>query len=102
MLTLRDRPFTPDKSKQKQSSSAKWARIEEQSAIFILPIYDSLLIVEVHELVFYRRVQVQCSLFSWSTLEESITTLKPLLGYHRQIMHITAQNTILYCRPYCL
>ena len=32
--TLRDRPSTPDKSTQKQSSSAKWARMEEQSAMF--------------------------------------------------------------------
>ena len=36
--TLRDRPFTPDKSTQKQSSSAKWARMEEHSAMFFANI----------------------------------------------------------------
>ena len=36
--TLRDRPFTPDKSTQKQSSSARWARMEEQSAMFFANI----------------------------------------------------------------
>jgi hypothetical protein len=62
VLTLRDRPLTPDKSTQKQSSSVKWARIEEQSAMFFLPIYVSMLITEANELVFIGVYDVVYSL----------------------------------------